>query len=253
MNIIKNKARALLVLMLSAVMLLAGTISVQAADSSAISDDIKTAISQYASSVIESLFTADDETLAGYRGQGDFTQVAVDAVMDEKEELGAFQGVKGTTVSTADDQILSTTEVEFANYNAEIQIYFDQGDQLQPVNFVINPEYPLGLKMEQAAGNMVTGLILVFFMLIFLAFIIYLFRYVDKGEKKEEKPAAPAPVKTAPAPAAEPVSSSKKEEEEIAAAIAAAIAMAQEEQPSADGYYVRSIHMHRPGKKWTRV
>ncbi|MGI6117873.1 MAG: OadG family protein [Bilifractor sp.] len=255
MKIIKKQSKALLVLALSLIMLFSGAVTVFAAES--LSDDMKTAIASYAASTIDQLYTADEETLDAIREQGDFAQVAVDAVRDNQETLGAYQKVGDTTVDDSGDQIVSQTKVEFSNYNATIEIYYDyEDDQPVPVNFVVNPDFPLSIKMEQAGSNMLVGLILVFVVLIFLAFVISLFKYVGKGKTKEEEPvkrAAPSPAPAAPAPEKQAVPASGKEEE-IAAAIAAAIAMAEEEQPSGgNGYYVRSIHSHTAGRKWKRA
>lgn len=96
----------------------------------------------------------------------------------------------------------------------------------------------LGEAMQEGLMNMVVGLGTVFIVLIFLTFVISLFRYVNKLErpKAQEKPVA-APV-SAPAPAAAPaaapvgpgtmgsakVSIADEVEGPVAAAILAAVA-----------------------------
>ena len=105
--------------------------------------------------------------------------------------------------------------------------------------------------MATAAGNTVTGLIVVFFILVGLSLIISCFKFVNKlgGEVKPEKKdskksAAAKPAgKAAPAPAASAAAPSVEldleKNKELAAVIAAAIA-AYEEKP-VEGYVVRSI------------
>lgn len=257
MKTIIRKSRALVVLALCAVMLLAGSVPAFASDSTGLSDDVKTAIVEYSGSLIEELFTADDETLEYDRTQGDFAQVAVDAVLDNRDTLGEFKEVGDTKISTADDQIVASTEVSFEKMDATVEIYLDQGDSLTPVNFVVNPDYSLGTKLKQAGVNMLIGLVLVFLVLIFLAFIIYLFRYIGGGKKKEKTEEKPEPAaQPAAAPlqtAAENASAAVSGDEEIAAVIAAAIAAAEAEQPSEGGYFVRSIHKNNSGRKWKRA
>ena len=113
-------------------------------------------------------------------------------------------------------------------------------------------EETLGSKMATAAGNTVTGLLVVFFILVGLSLIISCFKFVNKlgGEVKPEKKdskksaAAAKPAgKAAPAPAARAAAPSVEldleKNKELAAVIAAAIA-AYEEKP-VEGYVVRSI------------
>ena len=178
MKTIIKRTRALFILALCTVMMLAGSVQVFAVDNTGLSDDMKTAVEEYAGSLIEQLYGADDATLDSYSTQGDFAQVAVDAVKDTKSELGTFQKVGTTTISKSDDQIVTKTETSFEHYNAEIEIYYNQGDQLTPVNFVVNTEYPLSMKMAQAGENVLAEYIIVFVVLIFLAFVISLFKHI---------------------------------------------------------------------------
>ena len=87
------------------------------------------------------------------------------------------------------------------------------------------------------------GLGTVFVVLIFLCFIIWLFKFIPNPEAKENEtkkapaPAAPVakPDPTTPAPAA----TAGTDDKELAAVIAAAIAAAEGTSP--DGFVVRSI------------
>ena len=102
----------------------------------------------------------------------------------------------------------------------------------------------MGEKLSQAGTNLLIGMGTVFVILIFLAWVISLFKYVNKAEQKiEDKkkakaaaqaanaPAAPA----APAPAAAPVvkvSPAPASDAELQAVIAAAIAAYEEDEGS---------------------
>ena len=110
----------------------------------------------------------------------------------------------------------------------------------------------LGSKMASAGVNTVTGLLVVFFMLVFLSLIIACFKFLNPGGsevKPEKKDAAPAP--SASKPAAAPAARSEEidlaKNQELVAVIAAAIAASEGGNPS--GYVVRSIRrLHN--NKW---
>ena len=98
----------------------------------------------------------------------------------------------------------------------------------------------MSVNLQRAGLNTLMGLGTVFVMLIFLSFVIYLFRFIPglvEGKKKKQE-AAPAPETTtvvaAPAEETEAV-----DDTELIAVIAAAIAAA--EGTTTDGFVVRSI------------
>ncbi|MBE5938305.1 MAG: hypothetical protein E7265_09790 [Lachnospiraceae bacterium] len=95
----------------------------------------------------------------------------------------------------------------------------------------------------KAGLNTLMGMGVVFAVLIFISFIISLFKLFGKIGNKSDKKAEAVASDVAPAPVAEPVSDNS---EEIAAVIAAAIAAYEEDEEGAydapaDGLYVRSI------------
>ena len=105
--------------------------------------------------------------------------------------------------------------------------------------------YTLAQNMEKAAMNTVMGLGTVFVILVFLIFVISLFKYIPglvEGKKKESAPApaAAAPAPVVAAPVAEPAVEDVTDDGELIAVIAAAIA-ASEGKTSTDGFVVRSI------------
>ena len=106
--------------------------------------------------------------------------------------------------------------------------------------------------MKNAALNTLIGMGTVFIVLIFIAWLISLFKYIGViQDKLTKKKAAPAPA-AAPAPVAAPAAEEAVEEDdlELIAVIAAAIA-ASEGAESTDGFVVRSIK--RRGNKWQKA
>ena len=89
--------------------------------------------------------------------------------------------------------------------------------------------------LRRAVMNTIMGIAIVFIVLIFLSFLIYLFRFIPNPEaKKKAQAAAPAP-----APVAAPVEVAEADDTELIAVIEAAIAAA--EGTTTDGFVVRSI------------
>ena len=113
-------------------------------------------------------------------------------------------------------------------YKSTLQAYSDDSKET------------LGSTMATAGGNTVTGLLVVFSVLILLSLIIYCFKFINREPTPPTK-AAPAP-KPAPAPAAPaPATANVNPEEDPAliAVIAAAIAAA-EDKP-VEGFVVRRV------------
>lgn len=210
-------------------------------------------------------FNLPEETYDDMLEYGGFYEVAVDAWREAREETGAIVSLGETSVEIQEDtgMVQCTTPAQFENYSAEVVMSFTP-DDMYPSNFVINIDYPLSKSMGDAGINTVTGLIIVFVILFFLCGVIYLIRYVNpknRGQnggaaqkqetfpnavpQREEVPVNPAPA-SASAPAAVPA-----DDIEMAIVLAAAIAAAEEDQPSGDGYVVRSIRKVR-NKNWKR-
>ncbi len=170
------------------------------------------------------------------------------------EELGNFIELKDSKVSTNEETGEVTVEGT-ALYQAEdgqkdvaiTSVFTADGgavDGTHDITWTINKS--LGVLIEEAALNTVTGIGVVFVALLFLSFVIGRFKLVSGfGQKKNKEQAA--------AKAAAPVVVPEAEEEELVddtelvAVIAAAIA--SYENTSTDGFVVRSIRKANR-KKW---
>lgn len=179
-----------------------------------------------------------EEQIENYMNSGDeFTELAMDAWVSAKDDLGEFKETKEAEAEFSDNQYVVTVPAEFSKADAEFVYIFDE--QGTPVSMSVDVQYPLSVNLERAALNTVMGLGTVFVMLVFLCFVIYLLKFIPalvEGKKKNTaEEAAPAPV----VPVAAPVVEEKADDTELVAVISAAIAAA--EGTSTDGFVVRSI------------
>lgn len=167
------------------------------------------------------------------------------------DEFGDFVGLKeyegGTT--DKDGNVTYTAIYEFTDHNMRLALEFDKDDVVTTVT--MDPIYSKGEIAKKAALNTLIGMGSVFAVLILLAFIISLFKYVsvfeNRGKAKKdvaEKAAAPAPAPVAPAAPA------LADDLQLIAVITAAIAAA--EGTSTDGFVVRSIK-RRSNNKWKKA
>ncbi|MGN1166712.1 MAG: OadG family transporter subunit [Lachnospiraceae bacterium] len=217
---------------------------------------------------------ADEEAFEQWYGMSDF---AIDLQLTEAQipfDADCFLGVLSSwqagveecgnyiehgeyTYKVSNGDIEVSTEAIFEERNATISFMFDEDSKLE--SMTINAEMGTGEILKKAGLNTLLGMGTVFIVLIIIAFIISLFKYIpaiqeafSKNNKKAEpEKAEPAKMKQNSLAAASP--SEKTDDGEliavIAAAIAAARADAKAEGTSTDGFVVRSIR-RRPSNKW---
>lgn len=239
------------------------TFGLTACSSSSASDSSVEDMSVYKAEAVELIDTLVNEQMsldelkatANDEDEATAVEAGFDAWENAKEELGAVSEVKedSADVSYENQNKLYVVSVDasFDKRDAVITVTFDKKGNLNSVAF--NGVYTLGEKMTKAAMNTITGLLVVFVMLVFISLIIYCFKFIHAAEEKaaaKKKASEPAP---APAPA--PVAAVEEEVEEeddleLVAVIAAAIAASEGTNP--DGLVVRSIK--RVGKSnWKRA
>ena len=163
------------------------------------------------------------------------------------DECGAYIEHGPYTYEASNDELVVVTSVVYTDRSAELEFIFD--DDLYLESMTVNAEYSLGEILEKAGLNTILGMGTVFAVLIFIAFIISLFKYIpaieealkNKGNKKQAK--VSEEVKVVEETEAEVLT----DDLELVAVIAAAIAAA--EGTSTDSFVVRSIR-RRPSNKW---
>ena len=158
------------------------------------------------------------------------------------------------------DAVMNGIEPDGVDYNAHIVLTGEDGEQMRlnlvlddsctPVSTTIEPyaddsKDTFKDKMGKAGLRTLTGLLVVFVVLVVLCLIISCFILIGRGGNKKAAPAKTAEPVKEPAKTAEPVELS--DNRELVAVISAAIAAY--EGTSADGFVVRSIKRSR-NNRW---
>ena len=182
---------------------------------------------QYAEQSIYALSDAEIESQiqSAYKTKDEITYNGLTNYLNDKERLGAFVSV--------DDAVASKTE---DGYSIEINSTFEKRtlkltlglNELtgKTTEMTFEPHYSLAEQMEDAGANLAVGMGTVFVVLIFIAWVISLFKYISVFEKKMKGKKAPAeaPKAAAPAPKAAAPAPTAKQDDVMQAVIAAAIA-----------------------------
>lgn len=164
-------------------------------------------------------------------------------------ECGSYIEHGDYSFKMTNGKIEVSSDAKFENRDAVITFMFNNESKLQSMDVSANME--TGEILKKAGLNTVLGMGTVFSVLILIAFIIALFKYIPVIQAAFSKKAEPAEVECA-APAVsepEPVveTAAETDDMELIAVISAAIAAA--EGTSTDGFIVRSIR-RRPANKW---
>lgn len=193
-----------------------------------------------AEGLTETIIPLSDEDVEAYISSGDdFTIGAMTSWNTAKKELGEKKDEQDgkTEAEVTHGQCTVTVPVAFEKADANFVYVF--GEDGTPVSMTVDIQYPMSVTLQRAGLNTLMGLATVFLMLIFLSFVIYLFRFIPgllEGKKKQAEVPAAAP---APAVAVPVVEETAADDGELIAVIAAAIAAS--EGTGTDGFVVRSI------------
>ena len=191
-------------------------------------------------SLLSTLGGMSAEELKMYEEVDDtFTVAAVTNFEGVMEELGAYKGIESTEIEVDEKEYTVTSLVQYEQRAAIVTLTLEfKSQSFTTMSITFDAQYSMGETLQRAGLNTLMGVGIVFCVLLFLCFLISLFKYVSKlsGEDKKDQKKAPAPaapVVTAAAPAEE------TDDLELVAVIAAAIAAA--ENTSTDSFVVRSI------------
>ena len=160
-------------------------------------------------------------------------------------ECGMYISHGEYEVEEKSDSIVVSTLAEYEEREATIAFSFDEELNLESMD--VSAKFSVGEILTKAGLNTLLGMGTVFAVLIFLAFLISLLKYIpailDKFSKKEK---VQAPVQTVTNEPVVPVVE-ETDDLELVAVITAAIAA--QEGTSTDGFVVRSIR-RRPSSNW---
>lgn len=206
-----------------------------------------------AETLISQIAGFSDEEIENYLAQDDaFTTATMESWKSVKDELGAYSSIVSQDVEKDGDVVTISTVAQFEKAKADVVLMLDLGQQMY-TSMTYSVQYSLAANMQRAGMNTLMGIGIVFLMLVFLSFVIGLFKYIEKfqnvGKKKatEEAPKA----EEAPAPAiaqSEVADEDFADDLELVAVISAAIAAY--ENTSGDSFVVRSI---KKSNKWHRA
>ena len=185
--------------------------------------------------------------MSGLKFTPDSFDSAIESWQAGIKECGEYVSHGDYTFEAKDDELTVSVPAQFKDRNATIEFVFDKDLYLD--SMTVSAKFSLGEIMEKAGLNTLLGMGTVFAVLIFISFLISLFKYIPaiqnafsrKKDKKEEETAATAV-------ANETVEEVDETDDlELIAVISAAIAAAEE--TTTDGFVVRSIK-RRPSNKW---
>ncbi len=219
-------------------------------------------LEQYANAIILNFSSMSEADFEEYQSMSDYAldytlmmtrlpvssedlRTMMDSWRSGLEDCGEFQEIGEFTMEVTNTGAVLTAPIT-AERPADLQFSFDENGQME--SLTVNAHYSTGEILTKAGLNTLLGMGTVFVVLIFISFIISLFKKIpeleEKFKKKENVPAAPAPVAAA---VPEPVLEVQTDDSELIAVIAAAIAAA--EGTTTDGFIVRSIK-RRKSNKW---
>ena len=212
-----------------------------------------TGLDELSRGLVTSLDTIDDEELDEFLVQAEDMgeQALVNGYTTWKstrDDLGKLKSINTVeTEKTGSKAYRAVVDATYEKRDCEITVGISRSAEAGQTIVAIDelsfsPVYSVGELMAQAFTNMVVGMGTVFAVLIFIALIIGLFRYLPNPEAKAAEKAKESAVQEAAETALELSASSR--DDEICAVIAAAIAAYEAEtgtkRPSG-GLIVRSI------------
>ena len=235
------------------VLALTFTMSVCAFAADEVTDDEVANYKSAAETLISQIAGFSDEEIETYLAQNDaFTTATMESWKGVKDELGAYSSIVSQDVEKDGDVVTISTVAQFEKAKADVVLMLDLGQQMY-TSMTYSVQYSLAANMQRAGMNTLMGIGIVFLMLVFLSFVIGLFKYIEKFQNVGKKKAAEEAPKAEEAPAPAIAQSEAADEDfaddlELVAVISAAIAAY--ENTSGDSFVVRSI---KKSNTWHRA
>ncbi len=246
-----RKLKSLLAMVCVLALTLAMSVCAFAADT--VTEDEAANYKSAAETLISQIAGFSDEEIENYLAQDDaFTTETMESWRSVKDELGAYSSIVSQDVEKDGDVVTISTVAQFEKAKADVVLMLDLGQQMY-TSMTYSVQYSLAANMQRAGMNTLMGIGIVFLMLLFLSFVIGLFKYIEKFQNVGKKKAAEEAPKAEEAPAPAIAQSEAADEDfaddlELVAVISAAIAAY--ENTSGDSFVVRSI---KKSNKWHRA
>ena len=246
-----RKLKSLLAMVCVLALTLAMSVCAFAADT--VTEDEAANYKSAAETLISQIAGFSDEEIENYLAQDDaFTTATMESWKSVKDELGAYSSIVSQDVEKDGDVVTISTVAQFEKAKADVVLMLDLGQQMY-TSMTYSVQYSLAANMQRAGMNTLMGIGIVFLMLLFLSFVIGLFKYIEKFQNVGKKKAAEDAPKAEEAPAPAIAQSEAADEDfaddlELVAVISAAIAAY--ENTSGDSFVVRSI---KKSNKWHRA
>ena len=246
-----RKLKSLLAMVCVLALTLAMSVCAFAADT--VTEDEAANYKSAAETLISQIAGFSDEEIENYLAQDDaFTTATMESWKRVKDELGAYSSIVSQDVEKDGDVVTISTVAQFEKAKADVVLMLDLGQQMY-TSMTYSVQYSLAANMQRAGMNTLMGIGIVFLMLLFLSFVIGLFKYIEKFQNVGKKKAAEEAPKAEEAPAPAIAQSEAADEDfaddlELVAVISAAIAAY--ENTSGDSFVVRSI---KKSNKWHRA
>ena len=246
-----RKLKSLLAMVCVLALTLAMSVCAFAADT--VTEDETANYKSAAETLISQIAGFSDEEIENYLAQDDaFTTATMESWKSVKDELGAYSSIVSQDVEKDGDVVTISTVAQFEKAKADVVLMLDLGQQMY-TSMTYSVQYSLAANMQRAGMNTLMGIGIVFLMLVFLIFVIGLFKYIEKFQNVGKKKAAEEAPKAEEAPAPAIAQSEAADEDfaddlELVAVISAAIAAY--ENTSGDSFVVRSI---KKSNKWHRA
>lgn len=246
-----RKLKSLLAMVCVLALTLAMSVCAFAADT--VTEDEAANYKSAAETLISQIAGFSDEEIENYLAQDDaFTTATMESWKSVKDELGAYSSIVSQDVEKDGDVVTISTVAQFEKAKADVVLMLDLGQQMY-TSMTYSVQYSLAANMQRAGMNTLMGIGIVFLMLVFLSFVIGLFKYIEKFQNVGKKKAAEEAPKAEEAPAPAIARSEAADEDfaddlELVAVISAAIAAY--ENTSGDSFVVRSI---KKSNKWHRA
>ena len=245
-----RKLKSLLAMVCVLALTLAMSVCAFAADT--VTEDEAANYKSAAETLISQIAGFSDEEIENYLAQDDaFTTATMESWKSVKDELGAYSSIVSQDVEKDGDVVTISTVAQFEKAKADVVLMLDLGQQMY-TSMTYSVQYSLAANMQRAGMNTLMGIGIVFLMLLFLSFVIGLFKYIEKFQNVGKKKAAEEAPKAEEAPAPAIAQSEAADEDfaddlELVAVISAAIAAY--ENTSGDSFVVRSIKKSNKGHR----